>query len=185
MKPSILNEILETYERYIQLQEEHYFENVLFSYQWWILVFIPIVLWVTWALLVDKTRMNSILLAGLLATLLAVVLDDIGLSLGLWQYPYRIVPFTSRLNPIDIGIIPVFYMLVYQYFQSWKVYTIIITLLSLFAVFMAEPLFGRLGMYLALQWEYWYSGPIYILIGIFVKWLVDKVKKNPSIHGER
>lgn len=137
-----------------------------------------VILWTVWTLLVDKKRIRTILLVGLITSLLAIMMDDIGISLSLWAYPYQIVYFMNRLKTVDVSIIPVFYMLLYQYFRTWKSFMIALVLLCLFAVFVAEPIFGKLGMYERIQWEYWYSGPIYLLMGVFVKGLVDKIDKR-------
>ena len=182
MTLTILNELIETRFKYNHLRKQLFFEEVIFSYQWWILILITVGVWVLWAIVVDRSRFNTILLVGFITTILATVFDDIGISLGLWFYPYQITYFTSRLTPVDMSIVPVFYMLLYQYFSKWKPYLITLFLLCLFAVFVAEPFFVLLNMYIKLNWEYWYSGPIYILIGIIVKVVVDRLFKNTMLH---
>ncbi|MFD0953707.1 CBO0543 family protein [Virgibacillus natechei] len=167
--------MIETQQTYGQLHIQHFFETIIFTYQWWLLLVVSIGLWVIWALLVDKRRLNAILLVGLLVSLMALAFDEIGILLALWAYDYYLVPFTSKLYPVDLAIVPVFFMLLYQYVRAWKPYLLVLTLLTLFAVIVAEPLFVALDIYILLVWEHWYSAPIYILMGIFVKWLVDKV----------
>jgi len=175
-----MNEMLGLYKAYMEIRDDIFFEHVLFSYQWWILLFIIVGLWILWGVIVDKNRIVSILLVGLLTSIIAIVLDDIGLNLMLWDYPYWITPFTSRMDPVNIAIIPVSYMLVYQYMRTWKAYAIMLVMASLFATFIAEPIFIKLNMYLILQWKYWYSLPFYIAIGISAKWFVDKLKRNSA-----
>ncbi|UOR12552.1 CBO0543 family protein [Halobacillus amylolyticus] len=173
-----MEKIIQIQKENAQLQKHHYFEEILFSYQWWILITITVTLWVLWAVLVDKKRLKSILIVGFITSQLAIILDDIGVSLALWTYPYKVIYFTSRLNTVDITIIPVTYMLLYQYFRSWKSYLIVLALFCLFAAFVAEPIFVKLSMYKLLSWwEFWHSSPGYMLIGIFVKWLVDKLDR--------
>lgn len=166
------------------LQKEHFLENVLFSIQWWFLLLLTILLWVIWFRLVDKRRMGIILLVGLITALLATLMDDVGLTLTLWHYPNPLTPFISRLNSVDLAIVPVGYMLLYQYAKRWKPYVIALFLMTLFAILVAEPLFGKWGLYLKIKWEYWYSGPIYFAMGIFVKWVVDKVDKVSHSHWQ-
>lgn len=165
---------------FLHLRKLYFFEHVIFSFQWWLLICIIIVLWVTWIFLVDKNRLPIILLVGFTTSFFAIIMDDIGLALSLWAYPYQIIYFLNPLNSIDMAIIPVCYMLLYQYFRTWKHFMMVLVLLSLFAVFIAEPLFVKLDMYVLLKWQYWYSGPIYILIGIFVKGLFDEIDKRTS-----
>ncbi|WP_404451776.1 hypothetical protein LG329_15745 [Virgibacillus necropolis] len=180
MSLAIINEIIEANEKYGQLKRVNFFENVIFSYQWWILLFITFVVWIIWGLLVDKSRMKNIFLVGMTTSLLAVILDGIGLTLNLWAYPYQLLYFTGQLFTVDLAIIPVFYMLLYQYSRTWKSYFVKLILLSIFATFVAEPIFVKLDIYRLLQWEHWYSTPFYILIGVFVKWLVDKIDERSA-----
>ncbi|MFD1040460.1 CBO0543 family protein [Virgibacillus byunsanensis] len=172
---SIFNEVLETNEKLVQLRIEHYFENVIFSNQWWFLIGVTIAIWIIWAFLVDKSRVKTILFVGFITSFIALLLDDIGLSLALWTYPYLLTPFSNQFQPVDLAIVPVGYMLVYQYFIRWRLFLFVLTLVSIFAIFVVEPMFIKFDLYLQLRWEHWYSGPFYIVIGIFVKWLADKV----------
>lgn len=173
-----MNEMLDLYKAYMEIRNDTFFEYVLFSYQWWILLFIIIVLWSIWIMVVDKKRIQSILLVGLLTSIIALTLDDIGLNLMLWDYPYWITPFTARMDPVNIAIIPVSYMLVYQYMKTWKTYIIILVIAGAFGTFIAEPIFVKLNLYHMLKWKYSYSLPFYIAIGIFTKWLVDTLAKK-------
>jgi len=173
-----MNEIIQIQEKYERLHTKHFWEDVIFSYQWWFLLILTIVLWIIWIVLVDKKRLQNIVMIGLLTSLIALLLDDIGYSMALWNYPYYLVPFSSTQTSIDLAIIPVSYMLLYQYFRKWKSYLIALTLITLFAVFVVESLFVKLGIYVLVRWELWYAVPIYILIGILVKSLVDKIEKR-------
>ncbi|WP_019414869.1 CBO0543 family protein [Paenisporosarcina sp. TG20] len=170
-----MNEMIDLHNHYAQLHKNNFYDNILFSYQWWFLVLITVGLWITWAYFVDKQRLNIIILTGLFTSITALVLDDIGISMALWIYPYYVVPFSSVQYPIDLGIIPVFYMLLYQYFRQWKSYLAILTLVTLFAAFVVEPLFVKSGIYILLNWEHWYSATGYLTMGIIVKGLVDKI----------
>lgn len=178
MQVEQMSELIELQKAYAQLRKQHFFEHVLFSYQWWIFVFLMIGLWTIWTILVEKRRLNIILLVGLITSSIAFIFDDIGVTLALWAYPYEFAYVTSHMSPVDLAIIPVSYMLLYQYANNWKPYILTLILLTLFGAFIAEPTFVKLDMYRLLQWQHWYSLPFYILIGIFVKWLVDKIEKN-------
>jgi hypothetical protein len=60
-------------------------------------------------------------------------------------------------------------MLLYQQLPQWKTYMIVLTLLAAFGSFVVEPLFTWMKIYDLNTWEYIYSSPIYIAMGIFVK----------------
>lgn len=169
--------ILEHQDKMAELRKVHFLQDVLWSYQWWILVAATIVLWALWVILLDRTRLRNILIVGLLAMGFALVLDDIGLSMALWNYPYKIVFFSTRLSPVDMVILPVTFMLIYQYFRGWVTYILFCILFSAFASFIAEPLFVKLNMYDLLQWKFMYSAPIYVGIGIIIKGAVDLTER--------
>jgi len=173
-----INKIIELYKKVSALQIEAYWETIIFSYQWWILVLGSIILWGVWIRLVDRRHLHIIILVGFMTSMLAILLDDFGLSLVLWIYPYMLTPLTGRLNVVDLAIIPVVYMLLYQYAKRWKTYLINLFLLCLFAGFVAEPVFEKLNLYITLKWEHWYSIPIYFMIGIFVKVSADKLDRH-------
>ncbi|MGJ9384667.1 CBO0543 family protein [Salipaludibacillus sp. CF4.18] len=176
MNPEIINDIIEVKENYTYSQKEHFFENVLFSYQWWILLIITIALWMIWVIVVDRKRIKSILVIGLSASTLALLLDDIGATLGFWVYPYNLYSSLDQLYTVDIAIVPVSYMLLYQYAKSWLAYSIFLILLAFFAVFVAEPAFVKVDIFIPLQWKLWYAGPIYVVIAVVLKWLVDRLE---------
>lgn len=171
-----LEKYIRTQEKLTELRIDYFFEHVLFSYQWWLLIIFTIVPWLIWWKLVDRRRLKAILACGLMIALLAIILDDIGLTMSLWAYPYQTFFVTSRMNSVDMAILPVFYMLIYQYFTKWPHYTAVVLLFAFFAAYIAGPLFDALGMYIKLKWEYFYSVPVYFLIGVLAKWIIDKVK---------
>jgi hypothetical protein len=177
MKLAIIVEIIETQDTYGQLVRQNYFENVLFSYQWWFLLVITAGLWITWIFIVDRTRLNAVLLVGLVTGVFALTADEIGLLTSLWTYSHSLLP-TTKLYSVDLAIVPVSFMLLYQYARKWKTYVIVLAILALFAVIVAEPLFVLLDIYTLLTWEHWYGFPIYILMGIVVKWVVDKLAEG-------
>lgn len=173
-----MDEVIDVQEKYAQLLKARFFDHILFSYQWWILVLTTVGLWVIWMMLVDKKRLKALLIVGFGTSMLAVVMDDVGLTVAAWSYPYQLIYSTSRLNPVDLSIIPVAYMLLYQYIKTWKVYLPVLAAFCLFGAFIAEPLFVHLDMYVMLRWKYWYSALIYLAMGIFIKWSVDKLDKS-------
>ncbi|MGI6453054.1 MAG: CBO0543 family protein [Syntrophomonadaceae bacterium] len=148
---------------------------MLFEWQWWVLLATLIIPLVIWWKLVDKDRFFQIAFFGFLAFLIALETDMLGHQLGLWHYPHRLVFIGPRLMEIDISLFPVTYMLVYQYFQSWKRYLIAAAIVTLTFSFVGEPLLVYMGIYELITWKHWYSLPIYFLIFVFLKWFVDKL----------
>ncbi|KAA0545384.1 hypothetical protein FZW96_18625 [Bacillus sp. BGMRC 2118] len=163
-----------------EIRMEYFIHENLFTFQWWLLVILMLLPWAIFFYLVNRKSLIEILFYGSLISSLTVLLDDIGVELQLWSYKYQFVKLIPRLNPVDYCILPVFYMLIYQYFRSWKSFISAMIIFSAFASFIAEPLFIWLDIYIPTKWEHWYSFPCYILLGIFVKALLQLL-----LHTER
>jgi len=121
--------------------------------------------------------MFEIFFYGSLISIYSVLLDDIGSYFVLWIYESQVLPITPRLNPIDLTIMPVTYMFVYQFLKKWKHFLLGQVILAFGASCLSEPLFTWMHIYLPLNWEFYYSFPIYLGMGIMNKWLVERIAK--------
>ncbi|HLQ70642.1 MAG TPA: hypothetical protein VK142_02515, partial [Bacillota bacterium] len=63
-----INKIIELYKKVSALQIEAYWEIIIFSYQWWILVLGGIILWGVWIKLVDRRHLHIIILVGFMTS---------------------------------------------------------------------------------------------------------------------
>lgn len=170
-------EIEKTYEYLRKLWLDYWANEVVFTYQWWINVFLLIFPFFLWWRLIDKTRIIEISMVGLIISIISFIFDQIGSSLGFWTYPYTLTPLERDLWAIaDFSILPLIYMMLYQWFPKWKTYIVGTIIFALFAAFVGEPIFQWLGIYVMLKWEHIYSIPGYIFIGIFVKIILYKFK---------
>ncbi|MGG3468732.1 CBO0543 family protein [Neobacillus pocheonensis] len=151
---------------------------MLFSFNWWVLLILTIVPWLVWWKVVDRKRIVEIFFYGSLVSIHSILLDDIGSYFLLWIYKYQLVPINPRLNPIDLTIMPVTYMFVYQYFNKWKTFLVAQMILALGATFLAEPLFMWMDIYKPLKWKLYYSVPIYFGLGLLNKWFMGKLLKK-------
>ncbi|VXB09562.1 conserved hypothetical protein [Bacillus sp. 349Y] len=48
-------------------------------------------------------------------TITATLFDGVGLQYRFWDYPIAFLPIIPRAFPLDFSMIPVAYMLLYQY----------------------------------------------------------------------
>jgi len=154
-----------------QIRVENWINQDLFSYQWWILVaalFIPWLLWWKW---VDKARLSEIVIFGTIALIITSFLDAVLSELGLWEYNYYVIPYWPRLISADFAIVPITYMLAYQYFGRWKGFLLAMFIISVIFTWVGEPLLVWAGIYTLHKWKYVYSLPIYIALGALVKYL--------------
>jgi hypothetical protein len=158
------------------LQEQIYFEDVLFSFQWWLLVFVFVGAYTLLWIAADRDRLPTLLFVGSLIFGIVIVADGIGLDLLLWNYPYMAIPCGPHLISVDL-VIPVAYVLLYQWFRGWRTYFIACTALAVLYAFVLEPLAHLVNIYNMYNWRHIYSFPIYIAIGLFAKWAGDTVEQ--------
>ncbi|MFN7253461.1 MAG: CBO0543 family protein [Anaerobacillus sp.] len=168
-------EIRTIHQQLNDMKLEYWISHNLFTFQWWLLLFVLIIPWIIWWKFVDKRKIGQILLFGTLLMVLVIVLDDIGVELHLWSYPYQLINIMPRLIPVDQGILVVAHMFLYQYYPTWKKFIVANTVMAIIFTFIFEPLTVWLGIYKLESWRYIYSLPIYILKAVLIKWLVDEI----------
>lgn len=157
---------------------QYWLENTLFTFHWWFLITLLILPWFAWWKLVDKKRLFEIMSLGYMVFFIALIFDELGTELLLWGYRYRVTPLLHALIPYDFTVLPVVYMLFYQWFKTWKSYFWSHVGLSLVFAFIAEPILQWMNIYEQYHWKHIYSFPIYVLIALFVRWATLKLKRN-------
>lgn len=130
----------------------------------------------------DRRRIFEIITYGLMVMTLSTLFDAIGVEFDLWEYHYQFVPLLDVFIAYDISVIPVVYMLVYQYFSSWRLFIFSNIFISGLFAFASEPLLKWLGYYQLLEWNYYYSFPIYFAMAVLLKWLMQILKRQASIN---
>ena len=143
---------------------------------WWFLIALAVVSLTIWWKLVDKRRLLELAFYGFTIMTIVIWLDQVGYELGLWFYPTDLIPVFPPSTSIDYVALPVMYSLVYQQCNSWKSFIIGISLMSGVFSFALEPLLMKFGFYVLVKWSYYYSFPIYILIGVVMKMVIEKIK---------
>lgn len=160
---------------------EFWFHNVVFTYQWWLLVAVSIIPILVWWRLVDRRRLFEIMTYGLLVALISGLLDAIGVETDAWEYKYDLLPLLDVFIAYDISVLPVCYMLIYQYFPQWQSFAIAQLAISCIFAFISEPILVYLDIYKLIDWKHIYSVPGYFFLAIFLKWLMEKlITKNRS-----
>lgn len=112
---------------------------------------------------------------GALILIVTTILDGAGVEMRIWDYPVQVVPTYSRFIPVDFAALPISCMLLYQYFRTWRSFTIASCFLALFYAFVLEPLVVWMGIYDPIHWRHIYSFPIYIAITTGVRWIVKRL----------
>jgi len=154
-----------------QARIEHWLGKDFGSWRWWVLLALLIVPWYIWYRLVDKKRIVEFVLFGLILMGFTVTLDELGFVLSLWNYPVDVIPIFPRLTSIDYTVVPIIYMLTYQYFSTWKSFFWALVVISSVFSFVVEPIIVYLGFYVLIKWLYLYSLIVYIVMGLLSLWI--------------
>lgn len=169
------------YEKQLfQARYENWINHGVFTIKWWILLCILIIPWIIWYLLIDKKRLQEMVLYLLATSFIAVLLDEIGTTLTLWAYPLNIVPFIPLLITANYTLVPIIFTLVYQYFPKWKPFIIVNIILTFVFSFILEPILVWVKLYVLISWRYIYSIPVYFLASIILKWFIGRVKSKQN-----
>ncbi|QDR83462.1 CBO0543 family protein [Sporomusa termitida] len=165
-------QIAEMMRQLTRARIENFLGQYIGTWRWWVLIILLIVPWFIWYKLVDKKRILEVTLFGVIIMIFTITLDEIGFVLSLWSYPVEVIPILPRLTSIDYTMLPIIFMLVYQYFSTWKSFLRALVVLSTVFSFVAEPIVVYFGFYILIKWLYWYSFPIYIVMGVLSRWIV-------------
>jgi hypothetical protein len=160
----------------VQTNTEQWLQFGLLSYQWWILLLFLTVPWIIWVKTVDKKRVLEIILLGTLVIIPTTLLDLVGYNLHFWDYPIEILPLVPGALPFDLSMVPVAYMLLYQYLRTWKSYMTGLLGMAVLYAFIGEPFSNWIALVIYLKWRYIYSFVFYILTGVTVRVTVEKLK---------
>ncbi|RCX18395.1 hypothetical protein DFR58_105159 [Anaerobacterium chartisolvens] len=169
--------LLELQDKVVELQTEHWLKFEIFTAQFWLLVAMLILPWFIWWRFADKKRLAEILIYGLLVETVAAFLDELGCQLNLWEYHYDIEPLFPRLISMNFTMLPIGYMLIYQYFTRWKPFIWASLVTSVLFSFVGEPLFVWIGIYRLIKWNSFFSLPIYFIIAVSFKVILNAVMK--------
>jgi hypothetical protein len=156
---------------------DYWLTESLFSFNWWFLLTTTTIFFIIWLIVLDKKRIIEIASFGLLIGTITFILDIVGVTLVLWSYPDRLFPLAPPIIEIHKAHLPIIYMIIYQYFNTWKSFLTGISIASFMFSFVLEPLTVRLGIYEIYHWKYIYSFPIYIFVGCIIRWTIIKVKQ--------
>ena len=165
MSEAILADVRNTINQVVAANQ-HYFDiwkdHILFTWQWWLQLFLTIGPVIFWFLFRKKQKTAGVCFSGMFVLLIASGLDFIGNSYGMWFYPFKFVPAIPPYIPWNLMLaIEVMVLLEHKPRFSPILKAII---LSLFNAFVIEPLAVWMGLYVPVNWKTIYSVPIYIAI---------------------
>lgn len=124
-----------------------------------------------------QKRLFEILAYGLLWAAMATWLDILGTSNGMWEYPFKLSYRVSCLLPADVSVIPVLYMLLYQYGERWRTFLLGSVMVSTLISNIFEPLFLKMNMLNLITWTHMKSWFSFIFLALVTRIVITLLKK--------
>ena len=105
-------------------------------------------MYAVWWVLVDKTRLKTLLLYGSLVAIIRVILDvTVAINLGRWVYAVTLFPIQPDMFVHDFTVTPLIFMMVYQYSNNWKQFWVANLIASSLIFYIMLPLFEYLYIF--------------------------------------
>jgi hypothetical protein len=164
---------------------QQWITHELFSFDWFFEIAIIFIVYAIWLKLVDKSRIQSFLLAGSLSAVGFTIADMVLMGyFGVAEYKIRLFPFEPALFIVSITITPTLYMLVLQYTSSWKSYLLWTSIVSAFLAFGLLPLYSSLGILQLYHWNYFYQFILMLTNGtisrVLLLWFIRMEQSTPA-----
>jgi hypothetical protein len=148
--------------------------SFLFSWQWWLGAGLIILPWIFWFIFRKKESTGRLLFAGFVTILLAIIIDLIAVSLGLWSYPMKFFPISPQLFlPYHFSLAPVAVMVTLQIKPRANPLLKGI-IFSAIAAFVGMNVFDMLNFYNPKGWPTYYDFVIYLFL-YFIAYWVSKI----------
>ncbi|WP_335870390.1 CBO0543 family protein [Bacillus sp. 2205SS5-2] len=146
-----------------QLTHEAWFDYVLFTPMWWLLIAITIFPWIVWYYLKPKLEYARLLYGTFFVIVIASIMDYIGIATGAWYYRYPLAPFTPECIPWDITVVPVSLLFFLQVKKGVHPFLKAV-IWGGGAAFIGEPFLEWIAFYQPLKWNSFYSFFIYVAL---------------------
>jgi hypothetical protein len=166
----------------IHIDSKTWVEYEVFTWNWWILTSLFIFPWLIWAKLAKRESIVEALLFGSIITIATTLFDLIGEQLGAWAYPTVFIPVMPRGLVFDLSMVPVAYMLIYQYFVSWKSFLIALVIMAILYAFIGEPFANWAELVFYKKWHYIGSFCYYITAGVVTRLVVTRLISLKNTH---
>jgi hypothetical protein len=96
----------------------------VFSPRWWSMVVLVMLSYLLCFSRFDKRRLSKIFLFGSLLTVGAAVYETVGVNFVLWFCSTPVFPIVPCLFVPYLTILPVYYMLIFQYTTTWRQFSL-------------------------------------------------------------
>lgn len=172
-----------------QLTIESLMNAFLFTWQWWVALAMIIVPWIIWMIFRDRKSSARLFSAGLLVMIISEIMDAIGVSLGKWAYPVKVIPVATVSFSFRLSVLPVLVMLLLQFKPRFNPYIKAIFYGGVGA-YVGLPLLAILDLYKKIDWSLTYSFFILTLMYLLSHWFsrrnsFEEINKNNVENRKR
>jgi len=159
----------------------------LSSWQFWVIIAMLVIPLIVLYFTIDRNRVFVLGFFGFCVHVITTYVDITGVRLGYWEYPQYVLPYLRLTLGLDTALIPVVFMLLYQWVTARKKnYYLYALILGAIFAFVIKPIlsyfdFFRLHQGMNYLTLYLFA---YIPIVLLSKWLfnsfvfLDKQKKH-------
>jgi len=93
----------------------------------------------------------------------------------LWSFKVRLIPIIPSVFLVDLTIIPLYYMLVYQYTSTWKAFAVWNAVASGVISLVVFPLMAVANVVQLIHWNYLYFWVIILFVGFLARGVIAAV----------
>ncbi|MED3554306.1 CBO0543 family protein [Cytobacillus praedii] len=156
--------------------------KIYYSFEFWMMAALLVVPLIILLIKIDKSKIFHICFFGYSVNLLSFYISLVGLNLGLWGYPFQLIPAFPSFS-LDSSLVPVSFMLVYQWtINKKKNYYLYAIITSVIFTFLVETLFLKMDLFkIYADINYFHRLAIYIIISVCAKGMTTiflKLQKN-------
>ncbi|MET3699625.1 hypothetical protein SAMN05877753_11298 [Bacillus oleivorans] len=155
---------------------DYWFEfSGLYTWQFWFNFIMLVVPLIALFFFLDRKRALHIGFFGYTHHMIALYFDGFGTRNGFWEYPYKVFPFFPVNVGLDAALIPVVYMLLYQWLlKTGKNYYVYAFFVCLFFAFLFKPIIEVMGLFkLGENMNYIYLFMVYLAAAIIAKLITN------------
>jgi hypothetical protein len=145
------------------------------TWQFWVNVAFIIIPLIVLYFTIDRRRAFHLGFYGYSAHVLSTYIDGFATRHGFWEYPFKAIPILPISFGLDTSLIPVVYMLVYQWTLNHKKnYYIYALLVSILFAFVFKPILSALNLFtLENGANYFHLLLLYLSGALLSKWATN------------
>ncbi|MCM3443052.1 CBO0543 family protein [Metabacillus halosaccharovorans] len=186
-----LHELKENQEDFAKDWLDYWYQYSSFdTWQFWVCVGVILIPLIVLYFLIDKKRIFLLGFFGFNIHVWMVYSDSIGSRYNFFEYPYKAIPFLPIQLGIDTSLVPVLFILVYQWILNHKknFYLYMFGLIIFLSFIMKPILVAHHFMHLKNGANYFYLFLLYVVVVLLSKAITNvflhlhsKAKENDSL----